>query len=208
MHFLPIAIAALTIAGACQSFGATIVPLTLTNPGFESGSTGWTFNNFTITTSARTGTGAIQAGSAINPNAGLANPDATATQTIDLSAQATAIDANQVTVNFAFFVARDDNFDEHASNIEFFDVSNSSLGSTGSALVFGSTGGYIADSIEGAVPVGTRSMIVTLIADIGTAGSSIGVRFDDTSASLSVIPEPSTALLGALGFLALLRRRR
>ncbi len=34
------------------------------------------------------------------------------------------------------------------------------------------------------------------------------IRFGTTLASVGVIPEPSTALLGGLGFLALLRRRR
>lgn len=55
---------------------------------------------------------------------------------------------------------------------------------------------------------------VTTAADIGkTVGISFGMESTDNyaymdSASLSVIPEPGTALLGGLGMLALLRRRR
>jgi MYXO-CTERM domain-containing protein len=190
------------ITGMAQA--ATVVPLTVTNPGFASGSTGWVLSNFTVTS------GYIQAGSQISPNAGLANPDATAVQTIDLTPFATDIDASNATATLNYSVWRQDSYDEHSASLLFFDALNVSLGGATPTLAFGSTGGgFVAGSIDGvAVPIGARSMRITLIADIGTAGGAIGVAFDNVGSSLSVVPEPAAALLGSLGALLLLRRRR
>jgi hypothetical protein len=63
--------------------------------------------------------------------------------------------------------------------------------------------------------------IVPLIGSVGSVTTDLGIAFDDgngnlvpigtqtySTLNLAAIPEPSTALLGALGALALLRRRR
>lgn len=55
---------------------------------------------------------------------------------------------------------------------------------------------------------GATALLSEDINSVGIARSAAGFTADVTSFSLTAIPEPSTALLGGLGLLALLRRRR
>jgi hypothetical protein len=56
--------------------------------------------------------------------------------------------------------------------------------------------------------LGTTTLLSENINSVGIARSGQGFTADVTSFSLTAIPEPSAALLGGLGLLALLRRRR
>jgi hypothetical protein len=65
-----------------------------------------------------------------------------------------------------------------------------------------------ADSGSFTFGTGVTNLDQLTLGATATAPSGQGVAFATNGASLSVIPEPSAALLGALGALGLLRRRR
>jgi len=96
----------------------------------------------------------------------------------------------------------------------------------GAALFEGTITARFTDAADNYVSFNNAGSIFTAdfggqLADLGTVTGQFGDSFKDTTLNglkatdnlngtftISVIPEPSTALLGALGFLALLRRRR
>lgn len=197
--------ASIALAGVAATANAAIVALPVSNPGFESGLVDWTFNNFTITSTANSGSNAIQAGS---------QPIATASQTINLDSFSTEIDTGSSTLDIDYFVSGQDNFDFYTVGVEFFETIGGAGSSLGTAETVGptaGTGGFVADTIDGGatiVPVSARSFVLTLEGNIGSAGSAIGIAFDDVSASINAVPEPSAAFLIGFGGVALLLRRR
>ncbi|MBB5353433.1 hypothetical protein HNR46_003694 [Haloferula luteola] len=61
-------------------------------------------------------------------------------------------------------------------------------------------------NLDGAMPLNTTSFRIDISTGPRAGGSATNVHFDSFSAQL--VPEPSTALLGLLGCVGLLRRRR
>lgn len=221
-------LAALIVLAAAIPAQAAIISLTVVNGGFETdtataaGATGWTTSNFwTVDGSGDEDITSPQAGTNfLSADRRAPNPDAseflqsTASQTIDLSAHAEGIDLGTATVDIDFFVATRDPFDDPSATLQFFDGSSSALGSlinTGDVGQDGGSGIWLAATIGGgavAVPVNARSMTLTLITSKGAGGSVTQTGFDSVSASINVIPEPSSALVLGLSGLALLLRRR
>lgn len=115
-------------------------------------------------------------------------------------------------INLAFYYADYDPADEGRVTLTFLDSSLATIGTplTTGVLAGGSIGGsgWMAAGINnGAVPLGTESVRIDIITQRIVSTTSItNLAFDSFSAE--IIPEPSTALLGGLGLLGLLRRRR
>jgi MYXO-CTERM domain-containing protein len=216
---------------------ASAAALLIVNPGFETGTapvagaTGWTvtttggYGYFTTTAgapdsiidpdSAAEGSNwltgnRLATGQATSGNAGTQNIN----QVVNISSDAALIDLGTATVNLNWQYADNDPADTGSVTISFFsDVAGTiSIGTaltTGSLAATDTTGNtpapWAAASLSGAVPIGARSLSIRLTTT-RTSGSAGNVHFDDFSGS--IIPEPGAALLGSLGMLALLRRRR
>lgn len=145
--------------------------------------------------------------------AGTQPTDGSLAQTVDLSAFAGDIDAGTQNLQVGFVWASDDSRDTGAFSLSFFgtnDGSGAPLGAGASVALddgvdFDFTG-WIEESVGAAVPVGARS--VTLQIDTTrSGGSESNIWIDNISGNIAV-PEPSVALLSALGALGLARRNR
>lgn len=210
--------------------------LSITNAGFEAdsapvvGATGWTITSggtdfFTTTTgapdsavdpdSAFEGSNWLT-GNRLAAGAGSSNNPQTIVQLIDISGDSALVDLGTATVGLNFMFADNDPLDDGSVNISFF----SDLAGTipiGTALNTGilaetnAPGGdntpadWEARNLTGAVPALARSLQIEIVNN-RLGGSAGNTHFDDFSGS--VVPEPSAALLGLLGALGLLRRRR
>lgn len=146
--------------------------------------------------------------------AGSQPTDGTLVQTVDLSAFGGDIDGGDQFLFVDFIWASDDDRDTGTFSLHFFgsnDGSGSELGSGYSVALDDGSGftftEWIQETVGGAVPTSTRS--VTLQIDTTrTGGSETNIWIDNISGDISNVPEPSAALLGCLGALGLLRRRR
>jgi hypothetical protein len=152
----------------------------------------------------------LATGQASTGNAGTQN----IFQLVDISSDAALIDLGTATVSLNWQYADNDPADTGSVTISFFsDVAGTT--SIGTALTTGALARTLFDgtspapwedaSLSGSVPIGARSLSIQLTT-VRTSGSAGNVHFDDFSGT--IIPESGAALLGSLGMLALLRRRR
>jgi hypothetical protein len=135
-------------------------------------------------------------------------------QLVSINSDAALIDLGTATVNLGWQYADNDPADTGSVTISFFsDVAGTipigtalTTGALARTLLDGTSPAPWADaSLSGAVPIGARSLSIRLTT-VRTSGSAGNIHFDDFSGS--IVPEPAAALLGSLGMLALLRRRR
>jgi hypothetical protein len=152
----------------------------------------------------------LATGQASSGNAGTQN----IFQLVNISSDAALIDGGDAAVNLFWQYADNDPADTGSVTISFFsDVAGTT--SIGTALTTGalartlldgtSPAPWAAASLSGSVPIGARSLSIQLTT-VRTSGSAGNIHFDDFSGT--IIPEPGAALLGSLGMLAILRRRR
>lgn len=136
-----------------------------------------------------------------------------ASQSIGLAVASSELLTSRVNL-IAFYFRRGGNlvynsFDGAGANVS----GTAALGTYDSIFIDRTADGYILGSITSAVE--TTQFTLTFDTDVTADGSTVGIYSDvrnadnvNTLNNFAVIPEPSTALLGALGALALLRRRR
>ncbi len=135
-------------------------------------------------------------------------------QLIDISGDSTTIDLGTATVSLDFMFADNDPADNGTVNITFYsDVAGTTL--IGSSISTGTLARTAFDgtdpapwearNLSGDVPALARSLQIEIVND-RSSGSAGNTHYDAFSGA--IVPEPSAALLGSLGMLALLRRRR
>lgn len=135
-------------------------------------------------------------------------------QLIDISGDSATIDLGTATVSLDFMYADNDPADLGTVNIIFY----SDVGGTtplGTSLTTGvlartsfdgvSRAPWEARNLSGDVPALARSLRIEIVND-RVSGSAGNTHYDAFSGA--IVPEPGTALLGTLGALGLLRRRR
>lgn len=229
---LSLALAALLIAPATQAaglFGSNLIANgdAEANTGSTSGNvigpiSGFvTTGNFTIATYGASG-GFPLAGDPGPLNRGLnffaggpSNPESTATQVINLSAGAGAIDLGEVKFNLSAYLGGYASQSDHAVlSVSFEDASHHSLSQTVlggvSAADRGNATGLLFRETFGGVPVGAR--YATVVLDMKRLEGSYNDGYaDNLSLTLTTaVPEPSEWMLmaGGLGLLGLVRRRK
>jgi hypothetical protein len=151
---------------------------------------------------------------ALAPDGTSSSDPARIVQLIDISGDSTTIDLGTATVTLDFMFSDSDQNDNGFVNIYFYsDVAGTtSVGSSITTGIIAPTAAngtadapWASRNLSGAVPALTRSLRIEIVND-RLSGSAGNTHFDDFSGS--IIPEPGAALLGSLGMLALLRRRR
>jgi hypothetical protein len=114
-------------------------------------------------------------------------------QTVDLSDYASLIDGGNHALQMAFAYNDADSGDFGEVSVEFLDAESNpfEFAGTFSSLNAG-TGrkAWKVESLSHLVPVGSRSMRITLLAEANGGGTARNVGFDDLSASLVVYAEP------------------
>ena len=124
--------------------------------------------------------------------------DSALKQTVNVASAATAIDGGAVTFNLSGWLGGYSSYNGQAVvNAVFLDVNGKPLGTPAqlsgvTASARGNTTGFLARSATGAVPVGTRSIVVSLQFTDTSASDNIGYA-DNLSLSLST-PVPAATL--------------
>lgn len=217
------------VLAAGSSHAATIA---ITNGSFETGSVGSSTIAGWTTTAGATGFWLTNvAGSPTDPTSphggllylsanrlsgGAASQPASTTlsQTVSLSAASSEIVSGSATVNFSVWYNDNDTADGGQVNITFLDGSAAVIGSVlslgnaaadATAIPGTAAGVWDLRTLTGSVPVGAVSARIDLISN-RYGFSATNIAFDDLS--MTVIPEPSAALLCALAPLGLALRRR
>lgn len=219
---------------AHAQFGANLI----VNPGAEAGAgsptgavvavPGWTTaNNFTVGTYANSS--GFPTASDPGPGdrganffaGGPATASSSAFQVIDVSAGAAFIDLGGSTYNLSGWLGGFGGQNDSATlTITFRDLSTATVGTAAIGPILdvnrGGATGLLLQSVSGAVPVGTRTILTTLNMN-RTAGSYNDGYADSLSLVLTgpaapgAVPEPGTSALLAGGLLPLagmLRRRK
>ena len=175
----------------------------LLNPGFESGDfTSWTTvagsNPVALTVAATDPNSGTQHVSHVDPlNGGVNNQNANSS-----ISQTVAITAAEQGMDFSAFIWYK-KVTGSAINLSLTADFDTGTDVTNTLVSIG--GGYTKFEITGTVPLTATSMTFTAFLDKQGSGKP-EIFLDD--ASFSIVPEPSTALLGVLGLTALFRRRR
>jgi PEP-CTERM motif len=233
-------ILSLSLTALCSlSFGAQIVlnQNAIVNPGAELGAgspdgndilsvPGWiTTGNFTSVQYGASAAPVVAPGPGFGANffsGGPNNPTNNATQIIDVSNLASSIDSGQIAYvlsgYFGGYLFQNDNASLFAT---FFNGSNTSLGISTVIGGFNSTSRadisqLLFDSGTGFIPVGTRSVLITLemtrTEGFYNDGYADNVSFVatalNTTSTNSATPEPSTLALSGLGVGALWMLRK
>lgn len=128
------------------------------------------------------------------------------------------IDGGTVGFNIASQFSTYQGQNDHAViSLQFRDGSSQPIGSPvtigGSAFVTALAGGtgnraWGSASQDGLVPTGARELVVTLAETKTPQGAYIDGYVDNVRLDMNVVPEPGSAMLGLLGGVMLLRRRR
>ncbi|RYD22450.1 MAG: hypothetical protein EOP88_08085 [Verrucomicrobiaceae bacterium] len=220
------------LACALSAGSADAAIIAITNGGFETGSVGSSTIAGWTTTAGATGFWLTNvAGSVTDPTsphggalylsanrlsgAAASQPtSSTLSQTVSLSAASVEIASGTGVVDLSFWYNDNDPLDGGQVNVTFLDGSAAVIGATlslgnaaadGTAIPGTTAGVWALRTLTGAVPVGAVSARIDLITN-RYGGSATNVAFDDFT--MTVIPEPSAALLGALAPVGLLLRRR
>ncbi|RYD24182.1 MAG: hypothetical protein EOP88_01165 [Verrucomicrobiaceae bacterium] len=224
-HSLPQMARILTLALATTAVSGAA---TLINEGFEGGT-----NVFNLPTYAYTDGYTLT--NTLSPTPGLryahgGNPapgnNVAYTQTFSIPTLMLAsfgftteqIDAGTVAFNIASQFSTYQGQNDHAViSLQFRDGSSQPLGSAfqigGSAFVTALAGGtgnrdWGNATLEGFVPTGARELVVTLAETKTPQGAYIDGYVDNVRLDMNVVPEPGSAMLGLVGGLILLRRRK
>lgn len=128
------------------------------------------------------------------------------------------IDAGTVGFNIASQFSTYQGQNDHAViSLQFRDGSSQPIGSPveigGSAFVTALAGGtgnrsWSSASQDGLVPAGARELVVTLAETKTPQGAYIDGYVDNVRLDMNVVPEPGSAMLGLVGGLLILRRRK
>jgi len=94
-------------------------------------------------------------------------------------------------------------------------LNGSSLGSADSPMVFSTSTSFVS-AVENALSRGDKTLYLVALANTYTSLDTYGIFANNAAATvdsrpeltITIVPEPSSALLGGLGLLVLLRRRR
>lgn len=147
------------------------------------------------------------------PSAGTQPVQSTLSQTVGLLPASAEIATGTATFDLSFWYNDADALDGGQLDMTFFDTAGGTLAtlslgdrsSNGTAIPGSASKEWVFRSLTGDVPVGAVSAQIDLLTQ-RYGGSATNVSFDDFT--LTVIPEPSVALLATAAGMALAGRRR
>ena len=173
-------------------------PLTIVNPGAETGdTTGWTTSGgFTVRSDASGTTPGPYEGTYFFFG-GLSTSASNAYQDIDLSTYSSGIDAGNASVSVDWYQSSNSGSDRGNIELEFYDGSSTLVGSDAGPGLTAPLGWTARTTGDVAVPTGTRTVRIIMDA-VRSAGTQNNADFDALTANLTVGTPSDNSVSGGL----------